>query len=868
MAKCYCTERYALYSMNSFKNIITFLRERYRGRRDGELEQASIRVAVAIAVLIYLFLIKQHPIGELSPTWQFGLILVSSFFVFSVVLLVSIILRPGISVLRRVSGIVMDISGFSIAMAVTGELGAPWWGGFLWVTFGNGLRYGERYLYLSAVLSLLGFAIALMVNEFWSSNMSLGVGLLAALIILPLYAATLTRRLHAERQRAEQASNAKSEFLAKMSHEIRTPLNGIIGTTDLLRTYPLGAEEQDYVDTISTSGQTLLRLIEDILDISKIEAGKLVLERTEFNLHDLINNAVRLFALPVEQKRLRLTSQIGLDTPFRLVGDPFHLRQILINLIGNAVKFTGQGYISVHCHLIRDDDKRSLIHFEVVDTGIGIHPDMQAGIFEKFTQGDDSITRQYGGTGLGTSIAKQLVELMGGRIGLHSTPDIGTTFWFEIGFERQEEPVSEKEVLRVQKCRVLRICKDPGITTDVSHSLQGWGVPYHDAPGIRDAARMLTEKNALGRPYEAIILDQITLDRESIGLLESLERDLALPRTTILIVDPVNTRHTNTDRISNTLHIIEEPFDKAWLFNALHASHQTGYEDDSVINLSKHFTRHRQGQRHLEILVAEDNSINQMVIARILERAGHHSRLVNNGQELLEALEHRSYDVIIVDMQMPEVGGLEAYKLYRFAHPGDDATPFIMVTANASSEARRACKDVGIQYFLTKPVSSVKLLDAISRATALNSDATADSTGEEPADPNTENEPILDYGLVREVIELAPDGEFLNRLLRNLEHDGTRLIAGMRAAINSRDSIEFRQLAHALKGSAINLGLRRLHARAAQAEGLAVTLTETENIRHVDALDAALEEARMELAEVFERPITYGPASHLTIKQP
>ena len=855
--------------MNTFKDIFHALREQYKSRRDEELEQATIRVAIVFAVLIYLFLIKQHPIGELSPTWQTGMILVIAMLTASVSILISVLFRPGVSVPRRVTGIFLDISAFSIAMAVTGEVGAPWWGGFLWVTFGNGLRYGARYLYLSAVLSLVGFSVALMVNEFWSENMALGLGLLAALIVLPLYAATLSKRLHAERMRAEQASQAKSEFLAKMSHEIRTPLNGIIGTTDLLRTCPLGTEEQEYVDTISTSGQTLQRLIEDILDISKIEAGKLALERTEFNLHDLINNTVKMFAVPAEQKRLRLTSRVGLDTPFKLIGDPFHLKQILINLIGNAVKFTRQGGISVHCHLVRNDDNRSLIRFEVVDTGIGIAPDMQVGIFEKFTQADNSITRQYGGTGLGTSIAKQLVELMGGRIGLHSTPDIGTTFWFEIQFEQQEEAVSEQEMLRVQKCRVLRICTDPRVTTDVSHSLRGWGVACHNAPGIRDASRMLTEKLALGRPYEVIILDQVTLDREAIGLLESLERELALPRITILIVDPVNTRFTDTGRISNTLYIIDEPFDKALLFNALHASHQSAYEEDGVIDLSRHFTRHRQGQRHLKILVAEDNSVNQMVIARILERAGHQSRLVNNGRELLETLEQKSYDLTIVDMQMPEVGGLEAYKLYRFAHPGDDATPFIMLTANASTEARQACEDAGINYFLTKPVSSVKLLDAISRATAPANGEEPGGHSEDSAAPAIGNdEPILDYMMIREVIDLAPDGEFLNRLLLNFEQDGNRLIAGMRAAIESEDSAEFRQLAHALKGSAINLGLRRLYAMAAHIEGAVSTRTATEGIRHIDALETSLKEASVELSDAFARPVTYEPIDTLTLKQP
>ncbi len=841
--------------------FVSRLRQWRKQPSSAEFEQAIVRIIILIIILTYLhFVDYSHRTPESHPLLQTGILLFSIHFALALVIFASVYSRPEMSPVRVVIGIIIDISSFSIAMITTGEFGAPWWAGCLWITFGNGFRFGERYLYLSATLSVIGFSAALLLSEFWISNIQVGIGLLIALFVLPGYIGVLTKRLQAERNRAEEANQAKSEFLAKMSHEIRTPLNGIIGIGELLKSCDLGTEEKEYVDTISTSGYTLLRLIEDILDISKIEAGKIVLEKIDFDLHSLVSSTIKMFLPEAKQKDLKLTSNISLDTPYRLLGDPFHLRQILINLLGNAVKFTESGSVELRCHRIRGGENRSLIRYEIVDTGIGMSEEVQQRIFENFTQADDTTTRRFGGTGLGTSISKQLVELMGGRIGLQSTPGIGTNFWFDIEFEHQALLVDENEMLRVQECQVLRLCRQPDAETETSHSLRGWGVSYRNVSSAREAMRVLIE-NRGSAGYEVIILDGVAIDQDTRTLLESLYTELSLPDIRVLMVQAPNQSMPETGRIKNTVYTISEPFDKALLFNALHASQVGKVEDDGIINLSDHFTREHQTHRRLRILVAEDNRINRMVIARILDRAGHSLHLVENGREVLAAIEQEAFDLVIVDMQMPEVGGIDAYKIYRFAHPSEDPVPFIMLTANATVDARKECEEAGIDYFLTKPISSSKLLRTIDKATAHLPISTA--LPEKPKTTSSwaraDQDPLIDHAILDEVIELAPSDAFLHRLLDNLERDGDQLLRGMSEALARNDIPHFRELSHALKGTAINLGLRQLYNKALNTERLSDNQLTEQGRHQVENLTTALDNGKKALSRTLGYP---RPAVH------
>ncbi|MCW8907013.1 MAG: ATP-binding protein [Sedimenticola sp.] len=779
--------------------------------------------------------------------WHFILTFISLFIVLSSTLFAAILIRPEKSPFRRVVGILADVSAFSFGLAITGEIGAPWYAVYLWVTFGNGFRYGEKYLYLSGVLSVVGFSCVILLTPYWQENLALGIGLLVSLIVLPGYAAKLTKRIHQERRRAEAANQAKSEFLARMSHEIRTPLNGIIGTGELLRSCDLNPIEREYVDTIDTSGHTLLRLIEDILDISKIEAGKLEIEHAPFDLYGLINSTVRMLSPQVNPRKVRLRTHIDPTIPFRLQGDPLHLRQVLINLIGNAIKFTESGEIELRCLKRNDSEGAKRIRFEVSDTGVGIPHAAQDRIFEKFTQADGSTTRRYGGTGLGTTIAKQLVELMGGEIGLKSAPGKGSLFWFELPFSTQEKIVSEKEMQQIRACRVLRVAQSE--QSDTVHSLTGWGIRQVDTPNISEAQNLLLQARRENRPFNLLLLDNLYYNPALFTFLDELLHGRNRQELSVVWVDGEHTlpRALAPARVLRHLHVLAEPVDKVQLFNLLYASQVTEY--DHFNNLGPGDSPADGEVGSLDILVAEDNAINRLVIGRMLEKGGHRQQQVEDGQELLDALETRHYDLVIADMQMPQVGGLEAFKMFRFAHP-TNSTPFIILTANATIESRRECQAAGIDWFLTKPVSAQKLFRVIRMAVSQGS-GQVDTLAGPIAEPATETS-VVDANTVEELISLAPDQAFLQRLLGKLKQDGSELIENMSQAMDNNDAEQFSSCAHALKGSAANLGLTRLQLTALSAEEITSSELERHGKTRLGDIREAFNQGVSELARQFD----------------
>lgn len=719
-----------------------WVRARLASRPDSEHKQVLVRIAITALFCAYL---GWH-VGQLTSTPQLFVVwlILMGELLLSILLFGAILAEPGVSHFRRWVGMLADYAAIGAVMHLQGETASPLYSVYLWVTIGNGLRFGGRYLYYATALSTLSFLVMMLNTPYWLKNPYLSGGLLVGAAAVPLYFASLLKALTRAIEDARRANAAKSRFLANMSHELRTPLNGILAMAELLSASELKKDQRESADMIQTSAQTLLLLIDEVLDISAIEAGKIRRHDQDFNLTELLSRVYRMLLPQAQAKGLSLHVETDIRVPQTLHGDAGHLTQILLNLLQNAVKFTKTGSVTLQ---VREQSREAdgvRLRISVRDTGIGIPEEARSRIFLPFEQVDSGRDRRYGGSGLGTTIAKSLTELMGGQIGVEPNPGGGTHFWVDLPF-------------------LLR--------TDVPAT-----TPATDAVG----------------PVEAEPSSGETAPRPA----PDVARDPAAPGNVIDFDDP--------------------------------------------------FLRHRLRVRSLNVVVADDQPANRIVLQRLLEKAGHNTVFAEDGESVLDIFAHDPPDLAIIDLHMPGLSGFDVIRQARIMQAGRTSrTPIIVLSADATVEAVKEAERAGAHLYMTKPISVQKLLDALSAIAAESSAQAGENAGAATRDAAVVpvDVPLTGLGsdtsVLEELVEMGLGEQFISDFVDQCLRDIGRCMIQLQSAAGKADNDGMREAAHAMRGVAENLGALRLVERCRMVmklDGVQLTRQATNLTRDLDSL--------------------------------
>jgi two-component system sensor histidine kinase RpfC len=779
--------------------------DRLRRSGDREYEMLGNRVAIGALVSIYTLVFVAGE-GETGSRLR----LLCGAYCLGALLLLHPLVWPGPSRVRRVAAVLMDIGALSYSFYLGGASASPLFAIYLWVILGNGFRFGLRWLYLSTGASVLGFGVVVLCTPYWLDNLPLGMGLLVGLLIIPLYAGRLIRTLSDAKMQAEEASRAKSLFLASVSHELRTPLNAVTGMTGLLAATSLTAEQQEMTGTIDAASRTLLSLIDGILDLSRIEAGKMPVTSTAFDLADVMTGVMDLVAMRAREKGLRTALHITSRSPLDLVGDSRHLSEILLNLVSNAVKFTPSGVVILAADVAPCAGSGFELRIEVTDTGIGIAPDAQGRIFDDFVQADGTIINRFGGTGLGLGITSRLVALHGGKIVLESSEGQGSTFVVTL-------PIGVDEVVeRRPDCG--RIVVESAGMPALLQRLEGFGCtvagPDDLASRSSAAAPRVRVAYHAGEPGGS---GGILVAEPGDGLpAVSLRQQFA----TIVAPDAPDERFQAALRIAARIPVARSLSDQAVWLRA----------------------------RPLHVLIADDNTVNTRVLDLVLRRAGHTTIIVHDGEQAMDAMDEDDFDVVLMDLNMPVMTGIEAVKLYRFGAIGRPHLPIVGLTADVTNEIQRRCLDAGMDRCLLKPIEPGTLLDALDALTgAAEETSSAATRGPATAVTNIAKHPrfrggaapAVNMATLAQLRDLGGE-DFLESLIYDFLADAGRLRTLLARATQSGDMAAVAAQAHALYSASGNMGAEPMRRICRALQGLSNVEMAGEGQHMLDALDAEL----------------------------
>ncbi len=583
---------------------------------------------------------------------------------------------------------------------------------------------------------------------------------------------------------AEAASRTKGEFLASMSHEIRTPLNAVIGLVDLMLTSDLRPDQREDLDVVRSSAYALLSIINNILDFSKIEAGRLELERAPFSLETFLDEALKIMAMKAHSKGVELAWRLASDAPDRLIGDLTRLRQVLLNLVDNAIKFTAKGEVVITVRVHDRSDSQVVLRFLVADTGIGIDPGRQGRIFKAYDQGDPSVARRYGGTGLGLAVCAQLVKLMGGRIGVRSRPGQGSSFGFTAVFGRQPAEPPPAAPAELAGKRVLVVDDSDSARRIIGEALIRAGMAAEPADGAEQARVRLRSGGPLP---ELVLVDSDMPGTDGFALAAELRRDVPAVRVVMMLTFPQLKRKAECTALGVSATLVK-PVGYRSLYDTLTRVLAAAVVPDVAAAAPPPAAR----PRRLRVLVAEDTAFNQKFILRLLERWGHEAVLVGDGRQAVDAYTGGTFDLVLMDVQMPEMDGLEAARaIRRIKGAGGGRTPIIAMTAHAVQGDRERCLESGMDAYLSKPIDMDALRQMIDRLLP------PDAAAPDPDGEDARGAPDLlqafghDWGFFTEVVEV-------------FRADHPSLLSTLRGALTSADGPVLMRAAHSLKGMLLN----------------------------------------------------------------